>query len=89
MGSILPNAIGSGISSLKLVDRSPSFNNNKSQEDQQEEILEDIHDVKGLDMNQIIAQLIGSIQTLSKQNEKLINRVNKLETMMMMKDYKL
>ena len=45
--------------------------------------------VKGLDMNQIIAQLIGSIQTLSKQNEKLINRVNKLETMMMMKDYKL
>ena len=88
--SVLPNAIGSGISSLKLVDRSPSFNNNKSQEDQQqEEILEDIHDVKGLDMNQIIAQLIGSIQTLSKQNEKLINRVNKLETMMMMKDYKL
>ena len=42
-------------------------------------------------MNQIIAQLIGSIQTLSKQNEKLINRVNKLETMMMMmmKNYKL
>eukprot|EP00942_MAST-04A_sp_MAST-4A-sp1_P009031 g9031.t1 len=73
VGSILPNAIGSGISSLKLVDRSPSFNNNKSQEDQHEEILEDIHDVKGLDMNQIIAQLIGSIQTLSKQNEKLIN----------------
>ena len=91
VGSVLPNAIGSGISSLKLVDRSPSFNNNKSQEDQQEEILEDIHDVKGLDMNQIIAQLIGSIQTLSKQNEKLINRVNKLETMMMMmmKNHKL
>ena len=67
---IIPDAVSTG-ASLTLVD--------PESKEKLHSVLENVEDVKGLDMHAMISQLVGAVQALSKQNKELLDRVAFLE----------
>ncbi len=64
---VVPEAVDSGAVSLTLVNRSSG------------DVLETLASLKSLDVHALLAQLVGAVQALSKQNKALAGRVMRLE----------
>lgn len=68
--AVIPEAVGSGVS-LHLADPSTPQKNGTT--------LEELNALKGLDVHALLAQLVGAVQALSKQNKELARKVAILE----------
>ena len=72
---VVPGAVGSG-ASLTLVDAAEADSSSSAGLRAREAppVLEEVDDVLGLDVHALLAQLVGSVQELSRQNKRLAQK---------------
>ena len=86
VAAVIPAAVGSG-ASLTLVDAATGRTGHLAPGAERAamrigpgSVLEELGALQGLDVDAMLAQLVGAVQALSKQNQLLLQRVAALET---------